>query len=110
MPIIVGREGVHGDVYHELARLEQLAADLDLIANGELPSADRLSSAPLLDAWRADFRPVPCLVGTCTDHPRLRGPLIFTTDVWAIAPDFGWARTLSRFYRLGEPSRGGGVR
>ena len=48
-------------------------------------------------------RPMLCFVGICTDHPRLRGPVVATTDVWVTAEDLGWCRTLGRFYRLGSP-------
>jgi len=33
--------------------------------------------------------------------------MITTTDLWMFAPDLGWARTLSRFYRLGTPHPAG---
>ena len=103
MPIFVGREGIRGDIFQNIARVEQIAADLELIARGELPSEHALSSAPFIDAWKVVLRPVPCLVGICGDHPRLNGPVVTTTDLWVFAPDLGWARTLSRFYRLGTP-------
>ena len=103
MPIFVGREGIRGDIFQNIARVERLAADLDVIAQGELPSEQDLSSAPFIDAWTVAFRPVPCLIGICGNHPRLNGPMVTTTDLWVFAPDLGWARTLSRFYRLGTP-------
>ena len=103
MPIFVGREGICGNILHNVVRVEQLAADLELIARGELPSDQDLSSAPFIDAWTVALRPMPCLVGMCGDHPRLNGPLVTTTDLWVFAPYLGWARTFSRFYRLGTP-------
>ena len=101
MPIFVGREGIRGDIFQNIARVEQLAADLDVIAQGGLPSEQDLASAPFIDAWTVALRPAPCLVGVCGNHPRLHGPMVTTTDLWVFAPDLGWARTLSRFYRLG---------
>ena len=107
MPIFVGREGIRGDIFHNIARVEQIAIDLEMVARGEFPSEQTLSSAPFMDFWRTALRPVPCLVGVCGDHPRLNGPMITTTDLWMFAPDLGWARTLSRFYRLGTPRPAG---
>jgi hypothetical protein len=97
---------VRGDVADAIARLERLATDLDRIGSGERPSADDLATAPLLARWRLATRSAPCLVGLCSDHPRLHGPLIYTSELWAIAPKLGWARTWSRFYRLGTPAEG----
>ena len=45
----------------------------------------------------------PCLLGDIQGHPLLRGPRIETSELWAFAPELGWARTMSRFYRLGRP-------
>ena len=101
MPIFVGCEGIRGNILHNVARVEQLAADLELIARGEFPSDQNLSSAPVIDAWMVALRPVPCLIGTCSNHPRLNGPVVTTTDLWVFAPDLGWAKTLPRFCRLG---------
>ena len=50
MPIFVGRKGIRGDIFHNTARVERLAADLGVIAQGELPSEQDLSSAPFIDA------------------------------------------------------------
>ena len=101
MPIFVGREGICGDIFHDIGRVERLLSNLDVIAQGELPSKQDLSSAPFIDAWMVALRPVPCLIGTCSNHPRLNGPVVTTTDLWVFAPDLGWAKTLPRFCRLG---------
>ncbi|MHA6645859.1 DUF6634 family protein [Mesorhizobium sp. A623] len=62
--------------------------------------------SPILDRWCLGSRVVPCLVGFSTDHPELpgQGRLITTSDLWLLSEDMGWARTLSRWYRLGRPS------
>jgi hypothetical protein len=108
MPIIVSRAAVVGDIPAEIARLKLLIADLEAIAEGSYPSAESLSAAPLLHPWRFGTRELPCLVGSNTGHPVLRGPIIETTDLRAVSADFAWARTLSRLYRLGArlPGRG----
>ena len=95
-----------GDIAYEIARLEALAADLDRLGSGIMPGPAELASAPLLDRYVRATRPVPCLVGECRDHPRLGGPLVFTTDLWVFAPELGWCRTLGRYYRLGSPRTG----
>lgn len=102
MPIIVGRSHIIGDIAFEATRLEALAADLHRIGRGDLPGEDELAAAPLLDPWTFDTWAIRCLAGGVHGHPKLHGPLAKTTEIWVWAPDFGWARTLSRFYRLGR--------
>jgi hypothetical protein len=46
-------------------------------------------------------------VGRMTGHPTCVGSLSITSGLWVLAPEFGWARTLSRFYRLGRPHGAG---
>jgi hypothetical protein len=107
MPIIVGPDGVRGDLFDYLARLERLSSDLEVIGQGGGPSQAQLASAPVLDGYRLAVRPTACLVGVCQDHPLIDGPFIYTSDLCAYAPELGWARTLSRYYRLGEADRNG---
>ncbi|WP_149536747.1 DUF6634 family protein [Siccirubricoccus phaeus] len=108
--IVIGEGGrVSGDADGEAARLEALAADLRRFGSLAAPSPEELSAAPLLEAWAVSVRPVVCLVGMVTGHPRLRGPRCQTSDVWAFAPALGWARTLNRLYRLGAPNAGSPV-
>ena len=107
MPIIIGHRGILGDVTGTLARLESLVSDIERFGSGEMPSARELEAAPLLSPYAIGTRTVPCLVGGNSGHPILKGPVITTSDVWIMAPEFGWARTYSRLYRLGEPARPG---
>jgi len=102
MPIIVDRDTIVGDLAFEIARLETLLADLERVGNGTLPTPEQLARAPLLDPFGFGTRELPCLVGGNHGHPVLRGPMIRTTELWMFAPRLGWARTLSRFYRLGR--------
>lgn len=95
--------GLGAALEFEIARLESLCADLRRIADGLGPTAADLASAPWLDEYVQVVRGVPCLVGKQTGHPICKGEHIVTSEVWAIAPALGWARTLSRFYRLGRP-------
>ena len=68
-----------------------------------MPSAEELEAAPVLDPFAISTRSLPCLVGGNGGHPILKGPTVTTSEVWAIAPELGWARTYSRLYRLGRP-------
>src|SRR5690349_9714570 len=89
----------------EIDRLRRLAADLQAIRDGERPTTSDLEDAPILGNWERGARPAACLFGNACDHPTLPGmgrPIV-TSDVWVLAPDQGWARTLSRWYRLGLP-------
>ena len=93
----------------EVDRLEQLAADLEMVS-GTVPfSADQMlvrayPAAPILDEWRVAVRPVVCLVGLSTGHPRLPGDRrsIVTSEIFLISEELGWARSFSRWYRLGR--------
>lgn len=63
-----------------------------------------LSGAPFLTNWHA-VQPTPSyveLVGMCSGHPRLRDGHISTSRVLYIDPGLAWARTASRYYRLGD--------
>lgn len=101
MPIIVSHQGVRGDLQDHIARLDKLSADLKQMANGKLPSPQMLENSPYLRNWQLASYSTLRLVGDCNDHPLITGPIIRTSDLWVFAPDLGWARTLSRFYRLG---------
>ena len=89
----------------ELARLRALVDDLEAIRSGIHP--ERLAEgAPILDSWTLTHRPEACLAGRSTGHPRLQGAArpIVTSDLWLMSRDEIWARTLSRWYRLGRPA------
>lgn len=88
----------------ELARFAELVRDMEKIDQGT--SIDCLvGDAPHLDCWTMGMRPAACLVGQSTGHPVLEGTgrLIMTSDIVLLSQDRAWARTLSRWYRLGEP-------
>jgi hypothetical protein len=93
----------HLDLY--LGRLRSLTDDLDRLRSGHGPTADELAAAPLLDLWQPAAKADPCLVGASSGHPLLPGDgrLIHTSALWAFDREAGWARTLSRWYRLGTP-------
>ena len=90
----------------ELARLSAMVADMEAIRRGTPPEDLSQGKAPWLDRWTIAVRPVPCLAGLSSGHPKLPGDnrLIGTSDLWLMANDWTWARTLSRWYRLGRPA------
>lgn len=89
----------------EADRLERLAADLRRIADGVGPTPADLEAAPTLHGWSRSEMTLPCLIGRVIGHPSIPDThLTKTTDLWTMNPGSGWARTLSRFYRLGEPA------
>lgn len=91
-----------------LHRLKALVADLEAVQSGR-SEAVLPKTAPLLDQWEPAQRGGVCLVGRSNGHPLLPGDgrQIATSDLWLISTDRRWARTLSRWYRLGEPRRDG---
>ena len=88
---------------HQLAvDAARLAADIERIAGGVAPTEPDLEAAPLLDGWRPGVVWHEVLLGTVVDHPRLgTKPTITTSQLFCLDLERGWARTWSRFYRLG---------
>lgn len=90
----------------QFARFAALVFDKEAIGCGVFPERLVEDEAPLLDRWTLGYRPIQCLLGQPTGHPLLPGEnrTICTSDLWLIAEDCEWARTLSRWYRLGHPA------
>lgn len=81
----------------------RLADDLDRLLACGRPTAADLAGAPVIDHWQPAVRPDHALIGFVTGHPTVRsGRPAVTSSLYAIDPVAGWARTWSRFYRLGE--------
>ena len=89
-----------GDSASTIANLRALADDLERMTmfqpNGEL------EDAPTLNGWSPVLRPVGALSGFVQEHPLLGTRHVVTSEVFAMDTERGWARTLSRFYRLGD--------
>ena len=86
----------------------QFQRGLDAIRAAERgPTSDELAAAPSLDLWRVpiDRRPypMPVLWGDVSDHPKLGTDMITTSRLIALDRDAGWARSVSRWYRLDRP-------
>lgn len=59
-----------------------------------------------LENWRVALRLVPCLAGTAFGHPPCDDRrLTSTSEIVFIRPEFGMARSTSRWYSLGTPVR-----
>jgi hypothetical protein len=81
-----------------------LADDCDRLERGRPVSPIMLQKAPLLEDWAPAITPQGVqLIGHVTGHPLLGNCAAATTPLWFAAPDGGWARSLTRFYRLGPP-------
>lgn len=87
-----------------IRRARLLADDIERLLEEGGPSQNYLGTAPILDHWVVVARARPALAGLTTGHPVLRDyrPII-TSDLFALDAEAGWARTASRFYRLGRP-------
>jgi hypothetical protein len=88
------------------SHLRQLANDLERIRDHEGPTSEELENAPLLSGWRLLITSLGVrLVGNVERHPRLGSGEVTTSQVWVADPEGKWARTISRFYKLGDPAR-----
>lgn len=87
----------------EALRWEGALAAYDQLVGGAPPDPDDLAAAPILHGWRRVIVPVAeaALVGRVSGHPRLPSSRIVTSRLLALDGAAGWARTLSRLYRLG---------
>jgi len=84
--------------------LVSLCDHLDALTQAE-PETIVLADAPRIDRWcAAVVDDLPVLLGVVTGHPLLREcARTMTSPLIRIALDKGWARTFSRYYRLGRP-------
>lgn len=99
------------DFEHDFLRFSSLVADMDHIRHGVPPVTMAGDDAPLLDRWLLGNVLTPALVGLSTGHPALPGTNrpIATSQVFLMSADMSWARTLSRWYRLGRPAERSGL-
>ncbi|MEP5761699.1 MAG: DUF6634 family protein [Litoreibacter sp.] len=77
---------------------------LNAIADAERgPTDEDISNAPCVNHYRLE-RTGECaqrIYGQVRDHPEIDDPYVTTTPLLGFEPDAGWARTRSRWYRLG---------
>lgn len=87
-----------------LGKLDGLVVDMKALRDGRSPLELGGADAPILDRWALQFGNNLFLVGLSTGHPKLVGEdrLISTSELFLVSEDQAWARTLSRWYRLGR--------
>ena len=103
MAILVAPSGAPLNLQDELERLRCVVADMEALARGAHPGHAVLADAPLIDRWAIGSRTTHCRTGVVAGHPVLGSDrLVRTSDLCILAPSHGYARTLSRFYRLGR--------
>lgn len=100
---IAKNNGLHRPVAEDVRKLRALADDLERLAAGQGPNAADLANAARVDGYEIITRPVPALYGLNSGHPSLVSETLQTTQLWVLNTTEGWARTYSRFYRLGQP-------
>ena len=95
-----------GVMAEQINALRSLLHDLERLQRGEQPDKSELEDAPLIDNWCFGYRKAVCLEGTMHGHPILGStvPGGITSELWHIDLKLGFARTYSRFYRLGKPA------
>ncbi|NEI50532.1 hypothetical protein GR217_22875 [Rhizobium leguminosarum] len=82
-----------------VVQLRRLADDLETAGDREY----RVEQAAVINDWFIGQRAVPCLLGRFKNHPELSdGKTGCTTELFWIDEQRGIARTLSRWYRLGN--------
>ncbi len=87
-----------------MRRMRAMCDDLDAVLAGLPPSEKLLADAPVLQEWRKVSYSALCLAGFVSGHPTIRsGPLV-SSQLYMVDPEQKWARTMSRFYRLGTPA------
>ena len=91
-------------IAQELRRLESLRSDLLSLSLGRIPSLATHADAPILDPWTVVPNLVHCLSGFVNNHPDFPGEerLHRTTPIVCLDQAGGWARSATRWYRLGE--------
>lgn len=96
-------------LYHDsielAAKLESLAKDLVLIASQE--PLDFIDRTPVVSGWQLAPHAALHLRGHVLGHPSLSDGPFESSQLYYINPELRIARTLSRWFRLGEELVGG---
>lgn len=101
---IFGPDDIDGSLGEDVWSLNALVGDLGRINDGCFPTREEVERAPLLENYRLGVREQPCLYGSLVRHPGHAARPFCTSELWVLAEPLGWARTLSRLYRLGQPA------
>ena len=103
MAVILMPDGTLAGIDAHVARLRELLRDLEELQRSGVPRQQWMDDAVDLQDWALSSRMAPCLRGYPTGHPTIRsGHLMHTSELWVFAPEQGYGRTTSRFYRLGS--------
>lgn len=106
MTFIIKNDGPAPELEPEIQRLRGLVRDLEDIRRGKHPNKAALATCPKIHDWQGITRPDPCLTGIMFNHPTIGdGRQGVTTGLWVLAPNLGYARTITRLYALGRPDR-----
>jgi hypothetical protein len=97
-----GAPGSPGDPRDISQRYWELAEDLAIIRAGQGPSQAELDAAPVLQDWYLEPEVGLVLVGRVEGHPVLDPKWIRTSQLHHYDELRSFARTLSRYYRLGR--------
>jgi hypothetical protein len=93
-------------VHAEIDRLEGLVADLRRLLDVGASQPGDHPDAPVIHCWDYALRQSLCLTGRVSGHPDPSvgrpGRITITSDLWILDRERGLARTLSRWYRLGD--------
>ncbi|SFM13598.1 hypothetical protein SAMN03159423_5569 [Bradyrhizobium sp. NFR13] len=82
--------------------LTSLLGDIRDLRTEEIPCSMDLRVAPIIDKWSYSLIPAGCIAGSVHGHPILGNCAhVHTSQLILIDPENGWARTWSRYYRLG---------
>lgn len=106
MVIKLNRDGLpNPSLDRMLGKLGSLVTDMEAVRRGVSPEELAGSHPPVLASWTIGVGRNLYLEGLSTGHPKLRGQdrLISTSELFLLSENQAWARTLSRWYRLGEP-------
>lgn len=89
----------------EITKYDRLVDDLKFALSNPLSTVGDSEKFPLLEDWSIATRQAPCLLGAAYGHPTFPGrEFPFTSsELVLFAPEFGLARTRSRWFRLGSP-------
>jgi hypothetical protein len=99
------KDRFHGEARSLAEKLGGLAFDVAAIRGGEGPRPTDLLGAPVLDDWSQEPFQATLLAGSARGHPRLGSNRVRTTMAVIVDENEGWARTLSRYYRLGQKAK-----
>jgi hypothetical protein len=85
-------------------RAIEAGEDLSWLECGVRPTAEDLDDAPILHEWRFHSIRSTVLEGIVVGHPSLRDGPVRTSMLFYCDKERTFARTLSRYYRLGRPA------